>query len=705
MRTNGSSTCTRAFLVVTFVLSAAACAEGPTDSTGIAPLDGDAIIAVRTQLAAQARYGTDLVEDGDAYPDLDGPPRHYSGRSAGPDLMAATISEPTRWGRVGDITAYSVGTAVCNMGDEVAAYELNTSEHPITVQHMYRLMDGQMEHIGMSWAVHAFFAQNGTVCSVNCPYDPGAVLHPNCSDFQSANLNGLQPNMAPRWQVNAATGVFPYPWESPAMPAVIGRRLQVHDADLHPPDNPGALYFIEVHYITHDETTAGNHYDNTAYRRVEIDWDEQYPTTYDVVLAGGYSTVQQSTALDAWQEVDPAVTIEQVDVESDGRIMLGYRVTSLGGGMYRYEYALYNMNSHRSVESFSIPLPTDVTASNEGFHDVDYHSNDRWDGTDWSCTTVAGDSVSWATIDYWTEPKANALRWATTYNFRFDADRPPKRVEATLELFRPGTPDSVTIAAAGPAPVDPYLDCNSNGTEDYVDLFEGTSLDCNDNEVPDECDTAAATSLDCNTNSVPDECEVDCNTNGVPDDCDITAGTSPDCNSNQIPDECDLATGSSLDCNTNAVPDECDLAGATSLDCNTNSIPDECEVDCNTNGVPDDCDVRDATSLDCNGNIIPDECEVDCNSNGVPDDCDIAAGTSEDCNGNDVPDSCDIAGGTSTDLNFNNVPDECDAVVPALSEWGLAAMILLFVTAAVLVFHRSRFSRASVSASSDSRHA
>jgi hypothetical protein len=55
-------------------------------------------------------------------------------------------------------------------------------------------------------------------------------------------------------------------------------------------------------------------------------------------------------------------------------------------------------------------------------------------------------------------------------------------------------------------PADP--DCNDNGVEDYLDIWEGTSGDCNSNAVPDECDTALGTSEDCQPDSVPDECQV-----------------------------------------------------------------------------------------------------------------------------------------------------------------------------------------------------
>jgi len=35
---------------------------------------------------------------------------------------------------------------------------------------------------------------------------------------------------------------------------------------------------------------------------------------------------------------------------------MGYKVTDLGGGLWHYEYALYNQNLDRAIQSFSVPV-------------------------------------------------------------------------------------------------------------------------------------------------------------------------------------------------------------------------------------------------------------------------------------------------------------------------------------------------------------
>src|SRR5690606_35390568 len=61
-------------------------------------------------------------------------------------------------------------------------------------------------------------------------------------------------------------------------------------------------------------------------------------------------------------------------------------------------------------------------------------------------------SVTWSSPQSFEQNEnSNALRWGTMYNFWFDADRPPAEAEATLGLFRPGTPGSLAVAVSAPA--------------------------------------------------------------------------------------------------------------------------------------------------------------------------------------------------------------------------------------------------------------
>ncbi len=160
------------------------------------------------------------------------------------------------------VSAFSLGSTGCNIGDENLAWVFVTKQHPVFAQNMYRLHMGRFEQIGMSWLPHGFFATDGNACGVCSDTDnsvPGSVgLAPGCSTLESSALNGNWRYMSPRSEVNAHTGFFPGPppFETRPDGDVIGRRLQVNNDDLRPSMNIGADYFTEVHYITPDDAAA-----------------------------------------------------------------------------------------------------------------------------------------------------------------------------------------------------------------------------------------------------------------------------------------------------------------------------------------------------------------------------------------------------------------------------------------------------------------
>jgi hypothetical protein len=466
---------------------------------------------------------------------------------AGPDILVRDLQSVARFGRVGDITAYAVGTNACNIGDRRASWIAGNNQHPVIVMNMYRLKGGRYEQIGLSWVKHGFYAVSQSLC---CPCNDrtnGTELGVGCSDPYSASLNGAQFNMSRPSEVNAYTGYFPYPWSAPAIESVISRRLQVHDADLDPDLNEGAQYFVQGHYLAADDAAAGNANNNASYRRVLV--TERSGNVYTVTVTVTDRTQPGRAAIRAWKDNDSTVDETDIQVLDEGLFILSAKVSDAGSGFWHYEYALENLNSDRSAGSFSVPLPEGVQVVNIGFHDVDHHSGERYDPTDWTAT-VADGAITWSTETYDTNVNANAIRFGTLYNFRFDAGAPPGPTAAIIGLFKPGFPPDVAARTTGPAP---------------------EMVDCNENGIPDRCDTGCTgwdppcgESRDCNGNCVPDECEPDCNENSVVDFCDIRDGTSSDCNENAIPDDCEP------DCDGDGIIDDCDVLEDTDQD----GVPD-----------------------------------------------------------------------------------------------------------------------------------
>jgi hypothetical protein len=443
-----------------------------------------------------------------------------------PDVIIENIYDTHRWGVVDDITAFSLGTYACNIGTCWAVWFPNINQHPVISGNMYRLMDGKLEQIGQSWLKHGFFALSGDLCSPNCIPTDGSHLGVNCADPYSASLNGEQDRLGPKFEVNPSTGEFPYPATDLFLTGnAIYKRIQVHNDDLNPLLNPGAVYFMEAQYVTPDEPPAGTHYNNTSHRPVNVTGSEP---TYNLSLTG--QTEVGSPAILAWANSDPDVQMAVIDVPDDGRYYVAAKATDLGAGMWHYEYAIENQNSYRAVGKFKVPILPSGALQNIGFHDVDYHSGEPFDGADWrtSLDSSAGPTVLvWQTDDYVTNPDANALRWDTTYNFRFDADTPPRSGSVTLSLFLPGTPDEVYAST-----VIPQL-CNYNGTCDPGEDVCACVGDCVPNLSEMVCDDSVDDDCDGDVDCWDDDCcsGIDCDTfdpdgDGVPvcEDCNEHSG-------------------------------------------------------------------------------------------------------------------------------------------------------------------------------------
>jgi hypothetical protein len=440
-----------------------------------------------------------------------------------PDVIVGDLFETRRWGSSAGITAFSVGTISCNVGTCQLDWIQNSNRHPVIGQSMYRLKDGRFEQIGQSWLKHGFFALSEDLCYPSpecqsgnqcCQSTNGSALGVHCSDPYTADLNGQQSNLGPKWEVNASTGAYPWP------PTAIGqtgnsifKRLQVRNTDLDPALNPGAQYVVEGQYVTSDDAAAFRHHNNASYRRVNV---SSGGGTYNITLTG--PTVRTEPAINFWATTDPTVYIKRIGAPGDGLFSVASKATDLGNGTWHYEYAVHNLNSHRSGGSFSIPLPHGANVTNIGFHDVDYHSGEVWEGKDW-VGVVEDNKITWATDPEEENAFANAIRWATTYNFRFDADFPPVTSAATIGLWRAGSPSALTVSTLGPQV------CDNDGVCDPGEDCTRCAADCNNQGGLGGCcgDTV------CNPGESPCSCMRDCGSpqveefacsDGEDDDCD-----------------------------------------------------------------------------------------------------------------------------------------------------------------------------------------
>jgi hypothetical protein len=227
-------------------------------------------------------------------------------------------------------------------------------------------------------------------------------------------------------------------------------------ADLNTTLNPGATYYAEAQYVTPHEYAwcvahpgECNMNNNASYRQYSVSGT----TSFSFAAVG--STVRSKPAITAWA----GATVNQIEPDpgNDGIGVVAYKVTNPSAGVWHYEYAVYNENLDRAIQSFSVPLGSGITISNTGFHAPPQHpawandgtvGNAGYSSTPWSPTQTSN-SLTWNTETFAQNQNANAIRWGTLYNFRFDSNRPPQTTNATVGFFKTGAP--ITVQIQGPS--------------------------------------------------------------------------------------------------------------------------------------------------------------------------------------------------------------------------------------------------------------
>ena len=391
----------------------------------------------------------------------------------GPDVIVGDIEsvEQPQGAVNGNFVGLGVGTVSCNNGDQpIDWHPLPNTNHPVIPQNLYRMSGGgdhteRFEQIGQSWMKHAFFALEEFICgtcNTSPPCVTGDQLCPGCADTYVASLNYDQDLIGSRAWVNPFTGVFP---SNPDPNNHAGHnhtgtshRVTVATSDLIPGQNPGATYFAEADYISPTEYTwcqahpgQCNMYNNVSYRPFTVSGG---PTTFTFGAAG--LTVRMQPAIQTWASTGATVAQVEPDPGNDGIWFMGYKVTNPSAGVWHYEYALSNENLDRAIQSFSVPVG-EAHISNIGFHAPPQEpawpndgtfNNQGYSSTPWA-VDQSGGSITWSTETFATNQNANAIRFGTLYNFRFDADQPPQTANATVGYFKTGSPMTVEIQAPG----------------------------------------------------------------------------------------------------------------------------------------------------------------------------------------------------------------------------------------------------------------
>lgn len=410
------------------------------------------------------------IVDGEAKADVM-PANPQAGAVLGPDVVVGDLSGLAQFGSSnGTQVGLSVGTDSCNFGTVDLHWDaLPSNDHPVIPQNMYRMSGGptnddRFEQIGQSSVKHAFTALTGNICNLGCNGVGGTRLGSGCSDPYSASLNS-GPSLGSRAWINPFSGAYPRgdsvtPPNNHAGHNHNGpvHRILTDISDLNTTLNQGATYYAEAQYITPHEynwcqSNPGqcNMNNNVSYRKYNV-----IGTGSPFSFTPAAATVRAQPALAAWTG---AKMIEiKPDPANDGVAIVAYKVTpTTSRGIWHYEYAIYNQNLDRAIQSFGLRTGAGIVLSNVGFHAPPQQPGTTFDGTTantgfsnaaWTQRQSVS-SVTWNSESFSRNQNSNAIRWGTLYNFRFDSNRPPQTVNATIGFLKTGEP--MTIQVLGPS--------------------------------------------------------------------------------------------------------------------------------------------------------------------------------------------------------------------------------------------------------------
>ncbi len=351
----------------------------------------------------------------------------------------------------------------------------NNDQHPYLIWNMYRIgADGVIEQIGRSGVKHAWLTTNGG-CLDPADHD-SHILGRGCSDTYSTGNNDTNSDLGPRSEIVPAQGLWGR-CGSIYDPGCVGsqtanpnsnwdQRMIVREHQISPTKNPGATYLFESWYIARDEI---NPYNSMATVVGNPNW------TGSTWSPGSNSGYKLGPAIDRWVDPTnpPANAMNRDLASTEGRAKVAVKVTDLGNGRWRYDYAVMNVDFARAAVSGS--NPNYRVESNDGFNDFSVgvpvgamvsalpgRRGEIDPGYNWRAY-LDGARVGWSTsaalpgfsggshLGTGAQPKP--LNWGEMATFTLIADRAPVEGSARLNVERAGSPAYYEVSTLVPGAV------------------------------------------------------------------------------------------------------------------------------------------------------------------------------------------------------------------------------------------------------------
>ncbi|MGE3173441.1 MAG: hypothetical protein AB7O97_12520 [Planctomycetota bacterium] len=351
---------------------------------------------------------------------------------------------------------FSIGHSWCNTGTvdlpwQSQAGGVMVDQYPRIAFLLARESGGRLVQVsGRSFAKHsptAFNFSSGPCAP--CTAAGGSFFYVGCSDTYGSGINSNQASLGPTDEIDPWLGTWdprgsyfdrgdPPVAGAAAVDSVksltfsqvsafdaVKNRITVQEADLL----PGASYFAQVYACVQGEAVGVR--DNNA-------------VTRPVSISGGSGSWNASASgasvvgplVSQWPGATSHVGGNGND---DGRFAVAVKVTGPVGGMYRYEYAIQNLDNNRGGASFRIPVLATAVVQNAGFSDIDGDPLNDW--------TFARTPTE---ISF-SAQGTNSLDWNTIYNCWFDCDVPPGAGTMRIDQARPGA-GATTVQVQADAP-------------------------------------------------------------------------------------------------------------------------------------------------------------------------------------------------------------------------------------------------------------